>query len=221
MVSITVYGVVWTLGLLSSLSPCLFPLLPSYVASMVRLKLSRKKTLLSSLLLILGIMIVFLIIGMLSNFIGDFLIRNLPLFTKIQAIIIIIAGLIMIKTPKIFYKIHLPEKIERMLYDESNDKNLYIFSFSLGLIYTIIAAPCAAGFFLGFWGLLINEVFINQLLLVLVFSFGAGIPFIVLGLILPDIQPSTVGKIHKSTRGLSITLGIIFIALGIWIYISG
>lgn len=207
-------------GLLSSFSPCLFPLLPSYVATAVRAKQSKKQAFISSLFLILGILIVFFLIGMFSKFIGDFLLQNLPLFSRIQGGLLIIAGLIMLKPPGFIYNIRLPDKIQQAIYNEESAKNMYIFSFGLGLVYTIIAAPCAAGYFLVVWFMLAKFLLLEQLILVAAFSLGAGLPFIIMSLYLPQLSGGTIGKIHSASSKITLVLGLIFVAIGIWLIID-
>ncbi|MHA2504208.1 MAG: cytochrome c biogenesis CcdA family protein, partial [Candidatus Kariarchaeaceae archaeon] len=171
------------LGLLSAFSPCLFPLLPSYVAMILQTKQSRRTVIFSSFFLILGLMVVFLFIGAISNSIGSFLISNYSLFAKIQGAILILAGLFMIRTPSFIYKITLPDRVENWLYDENRGASRpYLFSFMLGLLFTIIAAPCASGFFLFVWFTLAGQTFTSQVALVLAFAVGVGLPFLLIAL---------------------------------------
>ncbi len=207
-----------TLGLLSSFSPCLFPLLPSYLATQVKMKQSKMISILSSLALVAGIVIVFFGIGLLSNLIGDFLILNYAFFARFQAVLLIIAGLILIASPSFMYNIKLPEWIENYIYSEDNQKNSIVFSFLLGLVYTIIAAPCAGGFFIAVWVNLLGQTAMNQLVLVLFFAIGAGLPFLMIGLFADEIRGETIGKIHAASSRISKILGSIFILVGIYIF---
>ena len=209
------------LGLLSAFSPCLFPLLPTYVAMILRTQESRKTVVFSSLFLISGLIVVFLFIGAISNLIGAFLISNYSLFAKIQGGLLILAGGLMIKTPAFIYRITLPDKVENWLYDEDRGKNRpYVFSFILGLLFTIIAAPCASGFFLYVWSTLIGQSFPSQFLLVLAFSLGVGTPFLLISVFLPDISGETVGKMHATTNYISKILGVILIGVGIFLILE-
>lgn len=221
MVDAVAASAVFSFGLLSSFSPCLFPLLPSYVATSVRAKQSQKQAILSSLALISGIIVVFFLIGLVSStFLGAFLLDNVQILATIQAALLVIAGLIMIRTPSFIYKIRLPSKIENAIYDEEKSKNMYLFNFILGLLYTIIAAPCAAGYFLAVWGFMLDISLLDQFLLVVIFSIAAGLPFLVMSLFLPEIQGETIGKIHSTSSTLSKIMGVIFVGVGIWLYLD-
>jgi len=161
-------------------------------------------------------MTVFLFVGTISNLIGRFLLENYSLFARIQGGILIFAGILMIWTPDFIYSITLPDKLENWLYDEDRSKNRpYIFNYVLGLLFTIIAAPCAAGFFLTVWGTLIGETVVSQIFLVLAFSLGAGLPFMFMSLFLPQVRSDIVSKMHSATSKISKGLGIMLIIVGV------
>lgn len=206
-----------TLGILSSFSPCLFPLLPSYIATQLKLKQSKFVSFLSSLALITGIIIVFLAIGLLSNSISGALLKNYATFATIQSLLLIFAGILLIKTPQFMYNIRLPEKLEAFLYNENAQRNSIFFSFILGLVYTIIAAPCAGALFLTVWNMLLGQSFVNQFILVFFFAVGAGFPFLFISLFVDELQPKTIGKIHSASSNISLFLGIIFVILGLYL----
>ncbi|MCY3412586.1 MAG: cytochrome c biogenesis protein CcdA [Candidatus Heimdallarchaeota archaeon] len=207
-----------TLGLLSSFSPCLFPLLPSYLANQLRMKQSKIESVFSSLALIAGIIVVFFSIGFLSTYIGEFLINNRNTLARIQALIILIAALILLISPQFMYNIKLPEKLENFIYSDEGQKNSLMFSFILGLVYTIIAAPCAGALFISVWAGMIGQTIFTQFLLVLAFAFGAGIPFLAMSLFVEEIKGETIGKIHATSSWVSRILGIIFLITAVWLF---
>ena len=57
----------FTLGLLATFSPCLFPLFPTYVAIVTKSGHSKAKSVLSSLSLMAGVLLVFLSLTFLTN----------------------------------------------------------------------------------------------------------------------------------------------------------
>ncbi len=208
------------LGLGASFSPCLFPLLPSYVAVTMKSEKSKKTSLISSLALITGILIVFFSLGQIFDLVGSQLIKNYSSLATIQAVLLVIAGTLLIRTPSIMYKIKLPSRFESMLYREDDNRNLYYFNFLIGLAYTIIAAPCAGGFFLTTWTMLIGESLINQFFITLFFSLGAGLPFIIMSLYIPTIRADLVANIHDASNKIFKVLGIVLISVGIWLYVD-
>ena len=209
------------LGLLSSFSPCLFPLLPTYVAINVKSESSQKQSFFSSIALILGILVVFLTLGLIVNAaFRVFLLRNYVTFARLQGSLIAVAGFFMIKTPKIFSKIQLPDRIYDMLYQDNVNRNPFLFSFGIGLIYTIIAAPCAGGYFLAVWSSLLGKTLLEQFILVLFFSIGAGFPFIFTSILLPQFRQDLMMKLHNASHKISVGLGIMLILAGIWLFTS-
>ncbi|MHA2250590.1 MAG: cytochrome c biogenesis CcdA family protein [Candidatus Kariarchaeaceae archaeon] len=218
MVSEDVLIVNFLLGLLASFSPCLFPLLPSYVAITVRSKLTPKNTIISSFFLIAGILVVFFSLGLVTDKFGQFLLNNYSSFAKMEAILLFLAGILMIKTPSLLYKIKLPDRFERHLYSENEARNPFIFSFLVGLAYTVIATPCAAGFFLVSWDYLIGESFLNQFFIVLAFSLGAGLPFIVMSFYVPQVRGNVIDSLQNANQKITTALGVILILISIWLF---
>lgn len=200
----------FALGLLSSFSPCLFPLLPTYVTVSAKTTNSQKEGLISSLMVILGILVVFSLFGLLSGLIGSFLFENYNIFGLIQGLLILISGLVLLISPSFLYNIHLPARLENYIYRDTQ-KNKYYISFILGLAYTIIAAPCAAGYFILVWSSILQQQFTSKIIILLAFALGAGIPFILISVFIGNIKSSTVNIIHKTTVLTSKFLGLILI----------
>ncbi|MCH8906199.1 MAG: cytochrome c biogenesis protein CcdA, partial [Candidatus Heimdallarchaeota archaeon] len=188
-------------GLLASFSPCLFPLLPSYVALTIQSKHNKKTIFISSLFLILGILTVFLTIGLISAQIGNFLLKNYSNFAKIQALLLILAGTVLIRPPNFFYKFQIPAKLENMLYNEDSARNPYLFNYIVGLSYTFIAAPCAGGIFIAVWrNMIASSNPIDPFLIIVAFSLGAGMPFLFMSLYLPTLNSQIIGRIQNASR---------------------
>lgn len=77
-------------GLLSFLSPCTLPLLPAYLA--VTLHTDRSRQLITGASFIVGLTIVFAVIGMSATLVGSVLMAQLPLLTEIVGIVLIVLG---------------------------------------------------------------------------------------------------------------------------------
>lgn len=204
------------LGLLASFSPCLFPLMPSYLAIVANdNNAGRGKIFLSMLLLGAGIMIVFTLFGLLFNVaIGSFLIRNFGIFAIFQSILLITIGLLMIKTPQFIYNIQLPSSLNNILYKDGVQSRIGLLSFLVGLFYTIIALPCAFGYFILSWSLVLEATLIVKLFAFLAFTIGAIFPFMVIGLFIPELKSNFSGKIQQGSNYLKIALGFIILILG-------
>src|SRR5215208_6220965 len=90
--------IAFTSGLLSFLSPCVLPLIPSYVSFITGLSLddiqrSRRVTLTHSLLFIAGFTIVFLALGATATVLGQLLLRQRDWVGRIGGVLVIVLGL--------------------------------------------------------------------------------------------------------------------------------
>lgn len=209
----------FTLGLLATFSPCLFPLFPTYVAIVTKSGYSKSKSIFSSLSLMAGVLLVFLSLTFLTNqAFRSFLIENYVSFATLQAVFLIIAGILLIRPPLFLSKIQVPQWFYNMISREDKDPNPYLVSFILGLFYTIIAAPCAGGYFFALWKNVIGLAFIEQFILVLSFSIGAGTPFLVASVVMPDIGQDFSMRFQDASHKISIILGLMLIIVGFWLY---
>ncbi|OLS19449.1 MAG: hypothetical protein HeimC2_41290 [Candidatus Heimdallarchaeota archaeon LC_2] len=204
------------LGVLSSLSPCLFPLFPSYVALSLKNEPSKKSGIGSSLSLIVGIVTVLLAFTLIMNYtIISFLISNYLYFAMGQGILLILAGILLIKTPAIIYNIKIPSSIENWLFSDKK-KNFITMSYVLGILYTIIAAPCALGYFLGVISTVVNKQIIEQLFLITSYSFGAGLPFFLYAIFSPILSSNSIDGFHRFSNKASKIIGGVILFLGAW-----
>ena len=88
----------FTAGLLSFLSPCVLPLIPSYVSFITGLSLddvqrSRRVTFIHSLLFIAGFTIVFLVLGATATVLGQLLVRHREWVGRVGGVLVIALGL--------------------------------------------------------------------------------------------------------------------------------
>ena len=94
-------AIAFTAGLLSFLSPCVLPLIPSYVTFVTGLSLedvqhARRTALIHSLLFILGFTLIFLALGAGATVLGSTMLRNREWITRIGGVIVILFGLYML-----------------------------------------------------------------------------------------------------------------------------
>ena len=91
-------GISFTAGVLSFLSPCVLPLIPSYVSFITGLSLddvqrSRRVTLIHSLLFVTGFTIVFLLLGATATALGRALLQHRDWVGRIGGLLVIVLGL--------------------------------------------------------------------------------------------------------------------------------
>src|SRR5512134_2334207 len=99
---ISLYGA-FLAGILSFLSPCVLPLVPSFITYLTGLSfadlqeehpthLVRRQTIIHSLLFIAGFTLVFVLLGASATLIGGFLRENMTLLRRVGEVLIIIFG---------------------------------------------------------------------------------------------------------------------------------
>ena len=218
-------GIAFLAGLASFLSPCMLPLVPIYLAQLVghsvyqatgeREELgSRLNTFLHALVFVAGFTIAFVSLGATASTIGGFLRSYQFLLRQIGGIILVIFGLHMTGILKIPW-FYLQKRFEFR-----PSRPGYPASLLFGIIFAIGWTPCV-GLILGpILALAANAATLKQgVTLLLVYSLGMGIPFLLLGLGLDQLSRGLkmlrphLGKIEVGT-------GIVMILAGIFIFFN-
>jgi cytochrome c-type biogenesis protein len=215
-------GVAFLAGLASFLSPCVLPLVPIFIAQMVGQSVSQSEnttakrlvTFLHSLMFVAGFTLAFIALGATASTLGSFLHTNQFLLREIGGAVLVLIGLHMTGILK------LPFLYWQKRFEFHPTRPSYPASLAIGVIFAIGWTPCV-GLILGpILALAANAATLRLgVLLLLIYSLGLGIPFLVLGLgldrfsrLLKWLKPH-LGKIEIAT-------GIIMIALGVMIYFN-
>ena len=134
------FAIAFSAGLLSFLSPCVLPLIPSYLAFLLGDYSDQKQdkesySILPALIFIAGFTLIFILLGLSATFLGRFLLRNQAILRRISGIIIIIFGLHIsgiIKLKWLYYEKKL---------DIAKKSNKYLQSFILGIGIALAWTP--------------------------------------------------------------------------------
>lgn len=216
------FSVAFVAGLASFLSPCVLPLVPIFLAQMVGQSVSqaaepsvkRLVTFLHALAFVTGFTLAFIALGATASTLGSVLHTNQFLLREIGGVLLIIIGLHMTGVLK------LPFLYWQKRFEFHPTRPGYPASLLIGVIFAIGWTPCV-GLILGpILALAANAATLRQgVALLLVYSLGLGIPFLLLGLgldrfsqLLKWLKPH-LGKIEIAT-------GVIMIALGVMIYFN-
>ena len=216
-------GFAFLAGLASFLSPCVLPLVPIYLAQLVGHSVNqadqntvgnRLNTFLHALTFVIGFTLAFVSLGATASTVGSFLRTYQFLLRQIGGIILILFGLQMIGILKIPW-LYLQKRFE---FHPSRPS--YSASLLFGIIFAIGWTPCV-GLILGpILGLAASAATLRQgVTLLLVYSLGLGIPFLLLGLGVDQLSRGLkwlkphLGKIEIGT-------GIVMILAGIFIFFN-
>ncbi len=206
-------------GVLSFLSPCILPLIPSYVSYITGISfedmrtgdraLIKKLTLFNSLSFIFGFSTVFVLLGVSSSFVGGLLSYYYDYIRIIGGIIIIILGLYVMGIFKVGFLSR-----ERKIHLHSRPAG-YSGSFLVGITFGAGWTPCIGpilGSILILAGTSGSAMYGFKLLLV--YSMGLAIPFLATSLAINTFL-SRFRSIQRYMRIILILSGLLLIAFGI------
>ncbi|MEW6674922.1 MAG: cytochrome c biogenesis protein CcdA [Nitrospirota bacterium] len=213
------FSLAFVFGLLSFASPCVLPLIPSYLSYITGLSFAdltgeedkkriQKVTIVNSAFFILGFSLVFIGLGASASFIGSFLLEYKDTMRIAGGILIIIFGLYVLGIIKIGFLIR-----ERRLHLKERPLG-YIGSLLIGITFAAGWTPCI-GPMLGTILMLASqaESMSYGIQLLTVYSLGLGIPFFLSSLAL-SVFLSYSRKVQRYMRIINIVSGILLIIVG-------
>lgn len=210
-------------GLLSFLSPCVLPLIPSYITYITGLSFAdlqaehptnvvRRKIILHSIAFILGFTVVFVLLGASATFIGSFLQSKAVLIRKVGGILIILFGIHV--TGLVPVRLLMGEKRLTIKHKPAG----YAGSFLVGLIFAAGWTPCIGPILAAILTLAATEenVF-SGIMLLLLYSLGLGIPFLLSSLAMNQFL-SLFNRFKKHIRIFEIITGLFLVVIGVLLY---
>ena len=211
-------------GLLSFISPCVLPLVPSYLSYITGLSVEnlakveererfKSAIMVNAILFIAGFSTVFIAFGASASLIGQVLYEYQDIIRKIGGILIIIFGLYLLGILKL--NIFMTER--RLVHFESRPVG-YLGSFLIGTAFAAGWTPCVGpvlGTILAYAST--TESMSGGVMLLSAYSFGLGLPFF-----LTAFGMDTFLSYFKSLRtylgGVSFVSGGLLILVGIMIF---
>ena len=194
-------------GIITFISPCLLPMLPIYISYFAGGgERSTKKTLTGALGFVLGFTIIFVAMGALAGTVGSFL-------KKYQTIVNVVSGLIVILFGLNFMGI-LKLNLFRGGAQMQVTPNGFFSSVLFGMIFSVGWTPCV-GAFLGSALMLASQQghVLEGMLMLLVYSLGLGIPFLVSALLIDKLK-SAFNWIKSHYNIVNTVCGALLIIVG-------
>lgn len=203
------YFIAFLEGIITFISPCLLPMLPIYVSYFAGgSERSTGKTLKNALGFVTGFTVLFVAMGALAGTLGGFL-------TRYQTAVNIVTGLIVI-----FFGLNFLGVFKLNLFKGINSsvdvKNLGFFSSMLfGMVFSVGWTPCV-GAFLGSALMLASQQgkVLTGVIMLLVYSLGLGIPFIVSALLIDKLK-SAFDFIKRNYKVINIISGSLLVIVGV------
>jgi cytochrome c-type biogenesis protein len=206
-------------GIVSFLSPCIFPVIPSYLTyigglSLDEMQASRKSRLrlfLNSLLFMVGFTLVFTILGVFFSGVGIALSGAAKYINMAAGIIVIILGVNFILD---FWKILNLEKKFHFSKKPGGAVGSVLLGMAFGAGWTPCIGPILATILFLASG---SGSVVRGAGLLLVYSAGLGLPFIIAGLFIAKFQ-KVFTRLRKYLQAIKIGSGVFLILIGILIF---
>ena len=204
----------FTAGLLSFLSPCVLPLIPSYVSFITGLSIdevqhSRRVTLVHSLLFIAGFTIVFLALGATATVLGRLLVQHRDWVGRIGGVLVIVLGLYLLGVFNI--SVFAREKRVHI----ANKPLGYLGTLVVGMAFAAGWTPCIGPILGGVLTYTASSADLNRgLVLLFAYSLGLAVPFLLAALMIDRFM-----ELFQRYRGalvwISRASGVLLVAVGI------
>lgn len=208
-------------GLLSFFTPCILPLVPAYITYITGMDLEtlqkdtaeRRHIFLNSVLFVVGFSIVFILLVIPANFLGNVLLEYQIWVHRIAGIIIIvfglhIAGIININILNVEKKLHLSER-----------PGGYLGSLVIGITFAAGWSPCIGPILASIILIASTESMATGVLLLGVYSLGLAIPFLVTALAINQFLQYYKGVL-KHTKIIMLVSGLILVFVGGLIFLG-
>ena len=206
-------------GVFSFISPCVLPLIPSYLTYITGIsfddlvdnhsKSVRRRTLFHSLFFILGFTLVFVALGASATYVGNFFQENQDLIRKVGGVIVILLGIHITGLVKLKF-------LEREKRFEFHDKPLgYVGSILVGIAFAAGWTPCIGPILASI--LLYASTSDNVgggIILLVAYSLGLGVPFLISALAFNSFL-TYFSRFNRYMRVVSIVSGVFLIIIGL------
>lgn len=210
-------------GLLSFLSPCVLPLIPSFITYITGLSFAdlqaehpthkvREQTIIHTLLFIAGFTVVFVFLGASATFIGSFLQDHMTIIRKVGGILIVVFGIHISG----LLPIHLLLGEKRVTLHRKPAGLLG--SFLVGVAFAAGWTPCIGPILASILMVAATEETVYKgIALLLIYSLGLAIPFFLASLAMHQFMVF-FNRFKKHIRLMEVVTGIFLVVVGIMIF---
>jgi cytochrome c-type biogenesis protein len=210
-------------GLLSFLSPCVLPLIPSFITYITGLSFAdlqaehpthkvREQTIIHTLLFIAGFTVVFVLLGASATFVGGFLQEHMTIIRRVGGILIIVFGIHVSG----LVPIHLLLGEKRVTIHRKPAG--FLGSFLVGLAFAAGWTPCIGPILASILMVAATEETVYKgIALLLVYSLGLAIPFFLASLAMHQFMVF-FNRFKKHIRVMEVITGVFLVVVGIMIF---
>lgn len=199
-------------GLLATISPCVLPLYPGFLAYLSghgREGRQPANTLVLGVFVLLGVLTMMIALGALIAALQVSVGRALVFITPLAYVVLIVLGGLLLTGRNVFSSvatIQVPVL-----------RNPYASAFVYGLLYGPIALPCSGPLLVSIFALSLTVgEFVRQLALFAVFGLGFGMPLLVLAALGRARQRQMIGFLVRYERPFQYAAGVLLIGIGLF-----
>lgn len=210
-------------GLLSFLSPCVLPLVPSYVSFITGLGLEelesggegvKRVTLLHSLLFVAGFTLIFLMMGASATYVGQLLTLHKVVIARIGGIIIILFGVLLLGI------IPIPALSREKRYQFQKKPVGYAGTVAVGIAFGAGWVPCIGPILGAILTLAATRANVTEgVALLFVYSLGLAVPFVLSAVALSAFL-AWFRRFRRYLRYVEWAAGLLLIGVGL-LLVSG
>lgn len=203
-------------GLASFISPCILPMLPIYIGYFAggKKEENKSKTVINAVGFVIGFTIVFILLGAFASTLGMFIHKNMKIIKLVFGVVIIVLGINFTGIIKLNF-LNKTLKIKKEIKDLNFWKSVFFGSFfSLGW------TPCV-GTFLGSALMMaaVQEERIKGIMLLLTYSIGLGIPFILSAVFIDKLKKG-IEFLKRNYKIVNMISGLLLVTMGILMMIG-
>ncbi len=206
-------------GLISFISPCVLPLVPSYLSFLTGTSLedlkaesnvqARARVFAHALAFIAGFTVIFMAIGLSASAVGGIFVNNKRIVELVGGIVIVILGLNMMGILKIPLLM-----MDKRVHLAPRKQSLWV-SFLVGLGFAAGWSPCIGPILSGIILLAAEQKTIGEAtFLLFVYSMGLAIPFLITAAAITQ-SLDALSRIKRYLPAIEATSGAILVATGI------
>lgn len=206
--------IAFTAGILSFLSPCVLPLVPSYVSFITGMNLedlhhSKRTTLIHAALFVAGFTLIFLALGAGATVFGQLMLRNRDIIARVGGVLIIIFGLYLLGVFNLGFLM--------------KDTRLHLANKPLGYFGTVVVgiafgagwSPCIGPILGAILTMAANEADLGRgLTLLFAYSMGLAVPFMAAALMVERFL-AVFAKMRKHMIWVNRIAGVLLILIGV------
>lgn len=214
-------GIAFAAGVLSFLSPCVLPLIPAYLSLMGGTTLEemtgnraiRRRAFFNTVFFVVGFSVVFIVLGILFTSTFVLLGGAARIINVVAGVVVIILGLNFVFD---FWKTLNFEKRFHLSGRPTNAPTSLLFGMAFGAGWSPCIGPILSTilFLAGSGGSVLRGVF-----LLVVYSLGLGLPFLLTGLFLPRAMRQ-LNRIKRHIVAIKIGSGIFLVLIGVLIAVG-